>query len=300
MGTGSGAGKGLGMGWSVAMLLGVTLVWGTTFPLLKAASASLSGVEISAVRFCIAGLCMLPFAWGAPRQTWKDGVILGALALVSYVAQAFGLEYISSNRSAFLTALNVLMTPLLGLAFGASLSVVVLLAAGIALAGIGLMSWEGGAHLLGDSATVLCALAYALYVIVLSQRSSNHNSRQLAATQIVLMAAFALLWVLGSGAIHPDALLSLPARILPQLPQLLYLGIIATAGMLFLQAVAQRQVPADKAAVIYAMEPVFAALFGWLWLNETLSMRAAIGGVMVVGAVIISELKPGVGKKAPA
>ncbi len=295
-----GGGKGLGMGVSVAVLLFVTLVWGTTFPLLKAASATLSGVEISAVRFCIAGLCMLPFAWGAPRQTWKDGAILGALALVSYVAQAFGLEYISSNRSAFLTALNVLMTPLLGLLFGASLSLIVLVAAGIALAGIGLMSWEGGAHLLGDSATVLCALAYALYVIVLSQRSSNHNSRQLAATQIVLMAAFALLWVLGSGAVRPDALLSLPTRTLAQLPQLLYLGIIATAGMLFLQAVAQRQVPADKAAVIYAMEPVFAALFGWLWLSETLSTRAAIGGAMVVGAVIISELKPGLGKKAAA
>ena len=290
--TGSGAGKGLGMGWSVAVLLGVMLVWGTTFPLLKAASASLSGVEISAVRFCIAGLCMLPFAWGAPRQTWKDGVILGALALVSYVAQAFGLEYISSNRSAFLTALNVLMTPLLGLAFGASLSLMVLLAAAIACVGIGLMSWEGGAHLLGDSATVLCALAYALYVIVLSQRAGRHQPRQLAATQIVLMAVFAVLWVLANGLVHPEALTTLYARSAGQLPQLLYLGVIATAGMLFLQAVAQRNVPADKAAVIYAMEPVFAALFGWLWLNEVLTTRAAMGGALVVGAVILSELKP--------
>jgi drug/metabolite transporter (DMT)-like permease len=286
------------MNLSVAILLFVTLVWGTTFPLLKSASAVLSGVEISAIRFCIAGVCMLPFAVRAPRQTWKDGALLGALALVSYVAQAFGLEFISSNRSAFLTSLNVLMTPLLGLAFGASLSLMVLLAAAIACVGIGLMSWEGGAHLLGDSATVLCALAYALYVIVLSQRSNNHNPRQLAATQIVLMAVFGLVWVLGNGLVHPEALSTLVARSSTQGLQLLYLGVIATAGMLFLQALAQRKVPADKAAVIYAMEPVFAALFGWLWLSEVLTTRAAIGGALVVGAVILSELKPG--RKAAA
>jgi len=75
-----------------------------------------------------------------------------------------------------------------------------------------------------------------------------------------------------------------------QLP--LYLGLIATAGMLLLQAMAQRHVSADKAAVIYAMEPVFAALFGWLWLGEVLGSRAALGGAMVVVAVIVSELKP--------
>jgi drug/metabolite transporter (DMT)-like permease len=288
------------MGVSVAILLFVTLVWGTTFPLLKAASATLSGVEISAIRFCIAGLFMLPFAWAAPRQTWKDGALLGAAALVSYVAQAFGLEYISSNRSAFLTSLNVLMTPLLGLAFGASLSWVVLGAAALACVGIGLMSWEGGANLVGDGATVLCALAYALYVIWLSQRANRNDARQLAATQIVLMAVFGGLWVLGNGLVHPQALATLATRAGPQLPQLLYLGLIATAGMLFLQALAQRKVPADKAAVIYAMEPVFAALFGWLWLNEVLSPRAAFGGALVVAAVIVSELKPGLGKKAAA
>ena len=70
---------------------------------------------------------------------------------------------------------------------------------------------------------------------------------------------------------------------------LLYLGVVATAGMLFLQAVAQRHVPADKAAVVYAMEPVFAALIAWLWLSEALSASAAFGGAMVIGAVLLAE-----------
>jgi drug/metabolite transporter (DMT)-like permease len=61
--------------------------------------------------------------------------------------------------------------------------------------------------------------------------------------------------------------------------------------MLFLQALAQRNVAAEKAAVIYAMEPVFAALFGWLWLNEALGWRGVAGGALVVAALIVSELR---------
>ncbi|OYU46097.1 MAG: hypothetical protein CFE44_03985 [Burkholderiales bacterium PBB4] len=102
----------------VLVLLLVTLVWGATFPVLKLATAQLSGLEVSALRFWVAGLLMLPFACRASRVAWRDGSILGAIVLVSYVAQAYGIEYISSNRSAFLTSLNVLMVPLIGICLG--------------------------------------------------------------------------------------------------------------------------------------------------------------------------------------
>ncbi|MBK9238296.1 MAG: DMT family transporter [Rhodoferax sp.] len=279
------------MNFNLALLLLITMVWGTTFPLLKSAATTLSGVEISAIRFAVAAVCMAPFIWKVPRRTWIDGAVLGALALVSYVAQAYGLQFISSNRSAFLTSLAVLIVPLLGLFWGARLSPIVLGAAVTACAGIGLMSWEGGAHLLGDSATLLCALAYALYVIVLSQRSAGHDSRQLTATQIAFMAVFSTGWI-GLSGLGNDSLATLGTRLAPHWVSLLYLGVIATAGMLLLQAIAQRKVSADKAAVVYALEPVFAALFGWLWLGEVLGARAALGGTMVVLAVILSEIKP--------
>ncbi len=270
-------------------LLFVTLVWGATFPVLKIATAHLSGVEVSALRFLIAAVCMLPWAWKASRQSWRDGGVLGALVLVSYVAQAIGLEHISSNRSAFLTSLNVLMVPLLGLLMGARLTWVVLVAAALACSGIGLMSWEGGSHLLADALTVFSALAYAAYVIILSQRAKDHSPRVLAATQIMWMAGLGTLWMLVDG-LGNESLQSLPQRIDGAvLAGLLYLGVVASAGMLFLQAVAQRHVTADKAAVIYAMEPVFAALFAWAWLAETLSLRAGLGGVMVVAGVLLSE-----------
>ena len=141
----------------VLALLFVTLVWGATFPVLKLATAHLNGIEISALRFAIAAICMLPWALRAPRRTWMDGALLGALVLLSYVAQAVGLEFISSNRSAFLTSLNVLMVPLLGLAFGNRLSWKMLAAAVMACTGIGLIV-DGGSHLLADLRPYWCWL----------------------------------------------------------------------------------------------------------------------------------------------
>jgi drug/metabolite transporter (DMT)-like permease len=274
----------------ILALLFVTLVWGATFPVLKLATATLSGVEISALRFLIAAVCMVPWAWSAPRRTWRDGGVLGAMVLVSYVAQAYGLEFISSNRSAFLTSLNVLMVPLLGIAFlRQRLSWAVLLAACLACVGIGLMSWDGGAHFLADCATVVGALAYAIYVILLSKRAANHSARQLAATQIVWMAALGCLWMLLS-AHGTDTLQTLPSRVSwPVVLGLVYLGVVATSLMLFIQAVAQQHVAAEKAALVYAMEPVFAALFAWFWLGEALSLMAASGAALVVIAVVSSE-----------
>jgi len=277
--------------FSVLMLLIVTLVWGTTFPLLKSLSLDLSGVEISAVRFMLAALCMLPFALRAPLRTWRDGSLLGLVALVSYVTQAWGLQHISSNRSAFITGLNVLMVPFLGLLFGNRISWWVVATACVACGGIGLMSWEGGGNLAGDAATLLCAVSYAVYVVLLTQRTNRHDARQLAATQIVVMAVIAAVWIGATSAASP-VLASLPARVGKHWLALTYLGLVATAAMLVLQARAQRHVSADKAAVIYAMEPVFAALFAWALLGEFMGWRGIVGGGLVVVAMVASEIAP--------
>lgn len=277
----------------VVALLFVTLVWGATFPIIKLATAQLSGIEISALRFIVAAAVMLPLAVRAVWNTWRDGAILGAIALVSYVAQAYGLEHISSNRSAFLTSLNVLMVPLLGIALGMRPTLVTLAAALIACIGIGLMSWDGGAHLLADSATVVSAFAYAVYVIVLSQRTRRHQPQQLAATQIVWMALLGAIWLTLDAWQSPSAW-SLPNRVDPAVVYgIVFLGIVATAGMLFLQALAQQHVSANKAALIYAMEPVFAALFAWTWLGEFMTPQATVGAGLVVFAIIVSEWKRG-------
>jgi drug/metabolite transporter (DMT)-like permease len=274
--------------YGIALLVLVTLVWGTTFPLVRVVCAHLTGLEISALRFSVAAICMLPFALKAPRAAWRDGFALGVFALVSYVSQAIGLGLISSNRSAFLTSTNVLMVPFLGLLTGARLHPRVLGAAFIACAGIGLMSWEGGGNLAGDLETLLCAVAYAVYVLLLSRYARRHAAKELAATQILSMALIGVPSLLAADY-HSATLQSLPLRATAVLPSILYLGAVATAGMLFLQAIGQRLLSATKAAVIYALEPVFAALFGWWWLRESMGPRGLFGAALVIVAVILGE-----------
>jgi drug/metabolite transporter (DMT)-like permease len=270
------------------ILLLVTVVWGMTFPVLKVATAQLSGVEVTALRFLIAAACMGPFLRGIPASTWRDGLLLGVLALTSMVAQAYGLQFISANRSAFLTSLNVLMVPLIGLALGVRPGWMVFFAAAVACAGVGLMSFDVQGDFWADLATLAAALAYALYTILMSSHAQNHRPAQLATAQIACMALLGALWMLvDSGA--PRVLL-LPGLVEAEVWWgLLFLGAVASAATFFLQAMAQSHVSAPQAAIIYAMEPVFAAAFGWWYISEQMTPMALLGGALVIAAVILSQ-----------
>jgi drug/metabolite transporter (DMT)-like permease len=270
------------------ILLLVTVVWGMTFPVLKVATGLLSGVEITTLRFCIAALCMLPFVRGISFAAWRDGFWLGALALVSMAAQAYGLQFIASNRSAFLTSLNVLMVPVLGLLLGGRPSWMIFVAAALACLGIGMMSYDGEAHLWADVATLLAALAYAVYTMGMSARARLHKAVQLASAQVWCMAAMGLVWMLLDSG--PARVLSLPATLnMEVLLGLLFLGALASAATFFLQALAQTHVSAEQAAIIYAMEPVFAALFAWFYLAEVMTPMAQAGALVVIFAVVLSQ-----------
>ena len=270
------------------ILLLVTVVWGMTFPVLKVATGQLSGVEITALRFCIAALCMLPFVRGISFAAWRDGFWLGALALFSMAAQAYGLQFIASNRSAFLTSLNVLMVPLLGLLLGGRPGWLIFVAAAMACLGIGMMSYDGEADLWADAATLFAALAYAVYTMGMSARARLHKAVQLASAQVWCMAVMGLVWMLLDSG--PARVLSLPEVIsLEVLLGLLFLGALASAATFFLQALAQTHVSAEQSAIIYALEPVFAALFGWIYLAEVMTPMAQAGALVVLLAVMLSQ-----------
>lgn len=271
----------------ILILVFVTMVWGTTFPLLKGLSQcpGLDGVKVSALRFFIAALCLLPLIFRISAATWKAGCSLALLAFISYVSQAWGLSYISSNRSAFITSVSVLMVPLIGCFLGRFPSPKLVAAALLALLGLGFMSWEGGADWRGDSLTFLCALGNAVYIIILSKIASRHKPLHLAATQIFLMAALSVPMLVIAGTSLPEILTAASGS----WPSLIYLGAVATAGMLILMSLAQGKVRAEEAALIYSLEPVFAAIAAYFWIGETLGPRALFGGALVIAAVIWAE-----------
>ena len=124
----------------------------------------------------------------------RDGAILGGVIYLSFVTQVIGLQTTSSNRSAFITSLNVILVPLLGFLLGRSLSQRVWVSAGLALAGIGVLSWEGGALGVGDLWVFGCALSYAVYILLMEAIAPRHPPLALTIYQLITTSLLGLIW----------------------------------------------------------------------------------------------------------
>ncbi len=272
----------------VILLVLVTLIWGTTFPGVKIVTQSLTPAELVAARFLISAILFAPFLRGSSLALWRDALPLGALLFVTFLTQAVGIQSISSGRAAFITGLNVIFVPLALPFLGKFVPKVAFLAAFLALAGIGVMSLDAQTlkFSLGDLWTLGCAISYAAYILLLDRVSSRHSSLQLAGAQVMVVGVLAGLWALPGLLEHgiPKALLG--SSLLP----VLYLGLIAAGLTTLLQTTAQKAVPVFQAAVIYSLEPVFAAVFSYWWLGEVLNLNGWIGAGLVLFAMILSQI----------
>lgn len=285
---------------SLALLLLTTLIWGTTFPLLKDVVATLSPAALVSSRFLIAALLLLPCCRFRQlnRRLLGHGGLLGLVAFLSYLTQVVGLETISANRAAFITSLNVVMVPLLSWLLGRGVTLKSFAAAGLAFAGIAVMSWEAGAISWGDLWVLGCAVSYAVYILLIEAVASQHPPLQLTVVQLVTIALLGLLWVALTGWSLAGWSLAGGnlaggnqfAAVASHWPTLLYLGVMATAVTTFTQVVAQRHLSATEAAIIYTLEPVFAVLFSFWWLAERLNGREALGGTMILAAMLLSQI----------
>jgi drug/metabolite transporter (DMT)-like permease len=272
----------------VLLLVLVTLIWGTTFPGVKIVTKTLSPAELVAARFLLSALLFLPFLKDSSFKLWRDALPLGALLFASFLTQAVGIQSISSGRAAFITGLNVIFVPLALPFLGKSVPKMAFLAAFLALAGIGVMSFDAQTFKfsLGDLWTLGCAISYAGYVLLLDRVSSRHSSLQLSGAQVLVVGVLAGLWALPGLLEHgiPKALFG--SSLLP----VLYLGLVAAGLTTLLQTTAQKAVPVFQAAVIYSLEPVFAAVFSYWWLGEVLNLNGWIGAGLVLLAMILSQI----------
>jgi drug/metabolite transporter (DMT)-like permease len=179
------------------------------------------------------------------------------------------------------------MVPLFGPFVGQIFSLKALLSAGVALLGLGIMSWESGAWAAGDFWMIGCALCYAVYVLYMDAVVHRHESLKLTAVQLLTVTALGFLWFVhelraGSSVQVWDA---------KSIGVVLYLGVIATAVTLWAQAIAQKRVSAYETALMYTLEPVFALIFSFWWLNETLGIRGLLGSGLILMAMVVSQLQ---------
>ena len=281
----------------LALLL-VTVVWGTTFPAMKLLTAQLDALQIIWWRFLIALVVLGPLWWGMRRNERRWGCLLGVLLFLAFWLQIEGLARTSSNRNAFVTGLNVLVVPLIAMAvMGRRYGWRLWVACGMALMGMVLMFHEDAPWNLGDTLTLASTLFYAIYILTLEE-CARHTAQQplratrMAAAQATVMALASTLALLArdGGSAHWMASVEhLPTN---AWIALVYLGLLASVLVVTLQAWGQQRVDAMRSAIVFGLEPVFAALTAWVLLGEQLGWAGLSGAALIVSALVFSQLSP--------
>jgi len=269
------------------LLVGVTAVWGWTFVVVQDAIALYGVLPFLAIRFALASAALAPIY--APRLTRRSLLVGGGIGVVlaaGYLFQTTGLLFTTPTNSGLITGLFVVFAPLADRTFfGTRVARQVLVAVGLSLFGMVLLARGGpeGANW-GDLLTLLCAAALGLHIALLSRYAAGHDAGGLTLAQILAMA---LLFVVAWPFFEP---VSLPP---PGVwVALLVTGLLASAGAFLVQTTVQQRIPAARTAVILTMEPVFAALFGYLLAGDRLVAVQLIGAALILSALVIGEIMP--------
>jgi drug/metabolite transporter (DMT)-like permease len=293
------AGKGLHQPppqWQTdAALASMCLVWGATFVLVKSALADASTLLFLALRFSVAAVA-LAVIFGL-RRGWRTvlnrgpvlpGVVAGCCLFGGYFLQTEGLKYTTPGKSGFLTGLSIVFVPVLSalvLRRGPQLIEV----AGVLLGcmGMALMTVSRDAlHInFGDALTIGCALLYAVHILLLAHYSKRMSLERLTLLQIVTCAVLA-------GSTFPlfEEIHFRPSTVL--WVAVLVTALLATALAFTLMTWAQRFTPPTRAALIFALEPVFALATSLVLGVEEVGARALAGAACILTGILVVELKP--------
>lgn len=278
------------------LLVLITLIWGSTFVLIKESLADASPLLLNAVRMSLAAIVLAAY-YLKPlarlnRAALLAGAMVGVFLFLGYAFQTAGLKLTTPSKSAFLTGVSTVLVPLLLLVFWKSKSHP-WRGAGIALAlgGMFLMTVPAGPQGLasfaqvnrGDLMTIACAFGFAFQIIFLARATQRFSFERIAVLQVGVAAA--LMWIAAPFLEHTHMRLSAIV-----VTTILVTGILGTALAFTVQAWAQQFTPPTHTALIFTLEPVFAWLTSLLYMHEKLGLRAAIGALMILGGVLVSEL----------
>jgi drug/metabolite transporter (DMT)-like permease len=271
------------------LLVSITLIWGSTFVITKEILRSLPPFLYTGLRFLLATLIFGAWHWKSiramNRSSFLKGTLLGLLLFIGFSLQTVGLQYTTASKSAFITGLLVILTPIcqvlierrapkIGNVIG-----VILVAVGLYL----LTSPRGAEMNGGDLMTIGCALCFALYIVYLDMFSKDSDPVQLTVAQFLVSVI---------GGIVGSLLLEPFPSVFPiqAFAGLLYLTIFATVIALYVQVKYQRESTPTRAAVIFALEPVVAAIAAYFVLGEIIGVAGVIGGGIIVAGLLVSEL----------
>jgi drug/metabolite transporter (DMT)-like permease len=283
-------------------LLAMTAAWGSTFFLIKDVVTRIPVADLLVSRFAIATLALALIA--APRLDLSRpvlayGALLGLLYGSAQILQTAGLAHTAASVSGFVTGLYVVVTPLLtALILRRRIPRLTWLAAVLATVGLGVLALHGFTLGYGELLTLVSAVIYAGHIVALGRFSTPETTLSLSLVQLIvitLVSASAALWpTAGTGGG-----IQLPNNAGDWLI-VLHLALVASALTMVLQTWAQAHIEPSRAAVIMAMEPVWAAAFAVALGGETITLRMIIGGLAIVSAMYLIERPQGRRTQAPS
>jgi drug/metabolite transporter (DMT)-like permease len=277
-------------------LAGNTIIWGSTFILVKAALLHVGPLLFLTLRFSLAAVVLAAvFRKQLHYAAWRTvaaGALAGVFLFAGYLLQTLGLQLTTAPKSAFLTGLMSVVVPLLGsLVYRTRPQLSEVLGIALATGGLALMTGlftfggQIGSVNRGDILTFLCAIAFAAHIVTLGHFSEQMKFEVLSVSQIAAAAllSLSLLWRVETPHVEWRPVV---------VGAILITGILATALAFTVQAWAQRHTSSTRTALIYMLEPVAAWVTSFVVMGEGLSGPAATGAALIIGGIVLVELKP--------
>lgn len=277
--------------WLGSFLLLITaIVWGFCFVVQRSGMDYVGAFTYGAARFLLGGLALIPLALARPcekqkrRKSLLAGLPCGLALFAGTSLQQLGLKTVSAGKAGFLSAMYIVLVPVLGLFIGQKVKARVWISAALGAIGLYLLCTGGadGSVSAGDLLVLGCSLMFAVQIQLVCH-FSDADSIVLSVSQYLTVAVLSAVVMLFTET--PTW-----TGVVDCLPLILYGGLVSIAIGYTLQTVAQKYTPPAVASVMMCLESVFATLSGWLVLGEMFSVREGIGAVVMLLAALLAQL----------
>ncbi len=280
-----------------ACLLLATFIWGTTFIAQSVGMDHIGPFTFQAVRCTMAVIGLMPVIWLFDRKDgkrfptqwkdkklWKAGLFCGIPLFLACNLQQVGIVYTTAGKAGFLTAMYIVLVPVLGLFLKRKFTFIVPVSVAIAVAGLYLLSFAGVSRInIGDILLLGSALMFAVQILAVDHFAAETDSLRLNCLQAAVCAVGSAIVTCFTEDVSVSGLLDC------WFP-LCYAGFLSMGAAYSFQIIGQKHVEPTTASLIMSMESVFAVLAGWLLLKETMTTQEALGCMLMFAAVILSQI----------
>lgn len=281
------------------LLLITAIVWGSGFVVTAIALEYLTAYQVMAGRFILAALILSilfrkKFKTISKAILWK-GAVLGTILYVGFALQTVGLEYTTPSKNAFLTAVNVVIVPVIAyVVYKRKVDRFEIIGSFLAIIGIGFLALQGTMTInIGDVLSLACAVAFAFDIFYTNHFVQKEDAISLTVVQFITAGAIGLITIAIQGDI-PTNFANFESE---AFYSIIYLAVFSTTIAYVCQNVGFKYTTATKGAIILSLEALFGMVLSVIILQEVLSGRMVLGALLIMIAILITELKPGLQKR---